>query len=84
MVKSDQVLYPWIPVIGKYCGTGGVPGHVLGRGASLPLTSCSGLLFVVLDGHDEEDEQGDTLNPCQEEEVVVQGAVVDVTCRDEK
>lgn len=51
---------------------------------SLPLTSCSGLLLVILDGHNEEDEQGDTLNPSQEEEVVVQGAVVDVTCRGEK
>lgn len=65
-------------------GKGGVAAHVLGRHVSLPLTSCSGLLLVILDGHDEEDEQGDPLNPCQEEEVEVQGAVVDVTCREEK
>lgn len=58
--------------------------HVLGRHLSLPLTSGSGLLPVILDGHNEEDEQGDTLNPCQEEEVVVQRAVVDVTCREQK
>lgn len=76
----------WIPRKGSYggIGGGGVTAHVLGRHVSLPLTSCSGLLLVILDGHNEEDEQGDTLNPCQEEEVVVQRAVVDVTCRDEK
>lgn len=61
----------------------GVPGHVLGD-ISLPLTSCSSLLLVVPHGHNEEDEQGDTLNACQEEEIVVQRAVIDVTCRDEK
>lgn len=62
----------------------GYPAHVLGRHLSLPLTSGSGLLPVILDGHNEEDEQGDTLNPCQEEEVVVQRAVVDVTCTEQK
>lgn len=67
---------------GNCGGIGG--GHVLGRHVSLPLTSCSGLLLVILDGHNEEDEQGDALNACQEEEVVVQGAVVDVTFRDGK
>lgn len=61
----------------------GVLGHVLGD-VSLPLTSCSSLLLVVPHGHNEEDEQGDTLNACQEEEIVVQRAVIDVTCRDEK
>lgn len=65
-------------------GGGSVPAHVLGRHVSLPLTPCSGLLLVILDGHNEEDEQGDALNPCQEEEVVVQRAAVDVTCRDQK
>lgn len=55
----------------------------LGREVCSPLTSCSGLLLVVLDGHDEEHQQGDALNPCQEEEVVVQGAVVDVACGEE-
>lgn len=88
MVKYEQVVHLqkelWIPRKGNYGGSGGVSAHVLGRHVSLPLTSCSGLLLVILDGHNEEDEQGDTLNPCQEEEVVVQGAVVDVTCRDEK
>lgn len=76
----------WIPGKGKDGGTGGgggVPGHVLRRKMCPPLTSCSGLLLVVLDGHDEEHQQGDALNPCQEEEVVVQGAVIDVTCREE-
>lgn len=90
MVKTEQAQYPrkdlWIPGKGKDGGNGGkggVPGHFLGRDVCPPLTSCSGFLLVVLDGHDEEHQQGDALNPCQEEEVVVQGAVVDVTCGEE-
>lgn len=48
----------------------------------LPWYSCSGLLLVILDRYNKEDEQGDTLNPCKKEKVVVQGAVIDVTWRD--
>jgi hypothetical protein len=36
-------------------------------------------LLVVFDRDDEEDEEGEALDPSQEEEVVVQLAVVDVT-----
>lgn len=50
------------------------------RGVSLPLASCSALLLlVILDRDNEEDQQGYALDPCQEEEVVVQGAVIDIT-----
>lgn len=45
----------------------------------LPLASCLGPLLVILEGDDKEDQQGDALDPCQEEEVVVQRAVIDVT-----
>lgn len=45
----------------------------------MPLVSRPHLLLVILDRDDEEHEQGDALNPCQEEEIVVQMAVVDVT-----
>ena len=56
-------------------------GSALGSGGvcALPVTSCSALRLVVLDGHDEEDEQRETLYGCQQEEVVVQLAVIDVT-----
>lgn len=47
----------------------------------MPLVSRPDLLLIVLDRDDEEDEQGDALNARQEEEVVVQVAVVDVTWR---
>lgn len=50
----------------------------------MPLGSCSDFLLVILDRDNEEDEQGDTLDPCQEEEIVVQGAAVDVTWKDRK
>lgn len=68
-------------------------GHVWGwedmsvsrrRSVPLPLASRSNLLLVILDRDNEEDEQGNTLDPCQEEEIVVQGAVVDVTWKDEE
>lgn len=49
------------------------------RSVPLPLASRSNLLLVILDRDNEEDKQGDTLDPCQEEEIVVQRAVVDVT-----
>lgn len=49
------------------------------RGVSLPLASCSALLLVVLDRDNEEDQQGDALDACQEEKVVVQRAVIDIT-----
>lgn len=55
--------------------------HVSRRHSPVPLVSCPDLLLIVLDRDDEEHEQGDALNPCQEEEVVVQMAVVDVTWR---
>lgn len=60
---------------------GGFVSSVCGsrRRSPVPLVSCPDLLLVVLDGDDEEHEQGDALDPCQQEEVVVQMAVVDVT-----
>ena len=51
---------------------------------SLPLASCFGPLLVILEGDDKEDQQGDALDPCQEEEVVVQRAVVDITWKERK
>lgn len=53
-------------------------------GVSLPLASCSAPLPVVLDRDNEEDQQGDTLDACQEEEVVVQRAVIDITWKERK
>lgn len=53
-------------------------------GVPLPLVSSSDLLLVILDRDNEEDQQGDALDPCQEEEIVVQRAVVDVTWKDRK
>lgn len=50
----------------------------------LPLASCLGPLLVILEGDNKEDQQGDALDPCQEEEVVVQRAVIDVTWNDRK
>lgn len=47
-------------------------------GMSLPLASRPAPLLVVLDRDNEEDQQGYALYPCQEEEVVVQRAVVDI------
>lgn len=48
-------------------------------GVSLPHTSYSDFLPVILDRHDKENQQGDALDACQEEEVVVQLAFIDVT-----
>lgn len=53
-------------------------------GVSLPLASCSAPLLVVLDRDNKEDQQGDALDACQEEEVVVQRAVIDVTWKERK
>ena len=53
------------------------------RSDTMPLTSCSTtLLFVVLDRHDEEDQQGEALDPRQQEEVVVELGVIDVTWKE--
>lgn len=49
---------------------------------SLPLASCSAPLLVILDRDDKEDQQGEALDPCQEEKVVVQRAVIDVTWKE--
>lgn len=49
------------------------------RGVSLPLASYSGLLLVILNRDDKKDQQGETLDARQEEEVVVQRAVIDIT-----
>lgn len=59
----------------------GIWGCVCGSrgGVSLPLASCSASLLVILDRYNKEDQQGDALDPCQEEEVVVQRAVIDIT-----
>lgn len=59
-------------------------GHVSGsRGdVSLPLASRSAPLLVVLERDNEEDEQGDALDARQQEEVVVQRAVIDVACKE--
>ena len=54
-------------------------GRWSGSGLTPPVTSCPALLLVVFDRDDEEDEEGEALDPSQEEEVVVQLAVVDVT-----
>lgn len=54
--------------------------HISRRDSPLPLGSCPGPLFVIFERDDEEHKQGDALNPCQEEEIVVQMAAVDVTC----
>lgn len=43
------------------------------------MAPCSGLLLVILHRHDEEDEECDSLDGSQEEEVVIQCALVDVT-----
>lgn len=51
---------------------------------TLPEAPRSAPLPVVLHGDDEENQQGDALDPRQQEEVVVQRAVVDVTCRGTK
>lgn len=51
---------------------------------SLPLASCPTPLPFILKRDDKKDQQGDTLDPCQEEEVIVQRAVVDVTWRERK
>ena len=59
---------------GAACG-----GRWSGSGQTPPVTSRPALLLVVLDGDDEEDEQGEALDHSQQEEVVVQRAVVDVT-----
>lgn len=53
-------------------------------GVSVPLASCFGPLLVILERDDKEDQQGDALDPCQEEEVVVQRAVVDITWEKER
>lgn len=45
-------------------------------GASLELACCFAPLLVILDRDDKEDQQGDTLDPRQKEEVIVQRAVV--------
>lgn len=50
----------------------------------LSLISCSASLLVIFDRDDEEDKQGDALDPCQEEEIVMQRAVIDVTWNDGK
>lgn len=68
---------------GRSSGGRGSLGSVLRSrgGVSLPHTSCSDSLPVVLDGHDKENQQGDTLDTSQEEEVIVQLAFIDVTCK---
>lgn len=62
----------------------GIQGHLCGsRGrGSLPLASRSAPLLVILNRDRKEDQQGDALDPRQEEEVVVQRAVVDITWKD--
>ena len=50
-------------------------------GVSLPLARRSAPLFVILDRDNEEDQQGDALDTRQEEEVVVQRAVIDIPCK---
>ncbi|KAL0185687.1 hypothetical protein M9458_017357, partial [Cirrhinus mrigala] len=49
-----------------------------------PVTPCSGLLLVILHRHNQEDKECDSLNASQEEEVVIQFALVDVTYREKK
>lgn len=53
-------------------------------GQRLPVVPCSGLLFVILHRHNEEDQECDSLNGGQEEEVVIQCAPVDVAYREKK
>ncbi len=48
------------------------------------MAPCSGLLLVILHRHNEEDKECDSLNGTQEEEVVIQHALVDVTYREKK
>lgn len=48
------------------------------------MAHCSGLLLVILHRHNEEDKECDSLNGSQEEEVVIQCALVDVTYRERK
>lgn len=48
------------------------------------MVPCSGLLLVILHRHNEEDKECDSLNGSQEEEVVIQCALVDVTYREKK
>lgn len=43
------------------------------------MASCFDPLLVILERDNEEDQQGDALDPRQEEEVVVQRAVIDIT-----
>ena len=50
---------------------------------SLPLASRSAPLLVILDRDNKEDQQGDALDACQEEEVVVQRAAVDIAWKRE-
>lgn len=45
----------------------------------MPWAFIFAFLLVVLNRDNEEDKQGDALYPGQEEEVVVQVAVVDIT-----
>lgn len=56
--------------------SGAVGGWGLRRGASLGLACCFAPLLVILDRDDQEDQQGDTLDPRQKEEVIVQRAVI--------
>lgn len=51
-------------------------------GVSLPLASRSALLLVILDRNNKEDQQGDALDPRQQEEVVVQRAFIDITWKE--
>lgn len=45
------------------------------------MAACFGLLFVIFHRHNEEDEECDSLYGCQEEEVIIQCAIVDVSYR---
>lgn len=49
----------------------------------LPHASCSGLLVVIFKRDNKKDQQGEALDARQEEEVVVQRAVVDITWKRE-
>lgn len=51
-------------------------------GVSLPLASRPALLLVIFDRDNKEDQQGDALDPCQQEEVVVQRAFIDITWKE--
>lgn len=54
------------------------PAPRSGGDAPLPLAPQPNPLPVIFHRNNDEEQQGDSLDACQQEEIVMQGAVVDV------